>query len=838
MSRRRHLFLFTGWMFIACIAASQTPQRSLPATRLIANIKIDGELDEPSWKTAAPATGFTEQRPHFGVAESFENRTEVWILYDNSAIYIGGYCHEKTKDSISNELVGRDVIGVNDFVGIALDPYNDRINAVGFYVTALGEQYDTKYSPSIEEDPSWNSVWSSESRIKQDGWTFEMKIPYSALRFVTKENQSWGLQIVRRRQKAGTQYTWNPVSPTVNGFVNQEGLWTGIEKIQAPVRLSFSPYLSTYLNHYSYNVKDVKDWTTSVNGGMDVKYGINDAFTLDMTLIPDFGQVQSDNKVLNLSPFEVRYNENRSFFTEGTELFNKGNLFYSRRVGGPPIHSADVYNELNPGEEVVKNPVESKLINATKVSGRTKEGFGLGIFNAITKPMYALVEDTITHATRKIRTGPLTNYNIVVLDQTLKNNSSVSFINTNVLRSGSDYNANVSAALFNFNDKKNVYHWDGKFAVSELFGNGKSTTGLAHNFSFGKLGGRFNFLFTEDAADGKYDINDLGILNNNNYFDHRLGLTYRWLDPKNWYKQLSVSMDGYYSLLYSKLPGQKIDSRFQVFTSYVNAEALLKNLWDVSMFIGYVPHGNDFYEPRNQGYSFRTPTRIQLNPTIETNETKKYFASLNYFIGLRSLFHSPNHQIVFVHRYRFSDKFSVRQDITFNPTRNDAGFYDNYYRQDVNGNNILDANGNPILEDILFSRRNLHTVENIMSFKYSFNNKSGITLRARHYSSKVDVRQLYDLQADGSLRPTTHTQVVIQQQNFNIFNVDAVYTWEFAPGSFMNIVWKQEGSAYDDQIGFSYFKNLHHTVSVPQNNNLSIKVIYYLDYLNFRRKKK
>src|SRR5437762_1027106 len=133
--------------------------------------------------------------------------------------------------------------------------------------------------------------------------------------------------------------------------------------------------------------------------------GINDAFTLDMTLIPDFGQVQSDNQVLNLSPFEVKYNENRSFFTEGTELFNKGNLFYSRRIGGTPIHSGDVSGQIGTNEKILKNPTESKLINATKVSGRTTKGLGIGFFNALTKPMYATIEDD-TKNSREIQTNP------------------------------------------------------------------------------------------------------------------------------------------------------------------------------------------------------------------------------------------------------------------------------------------------------------------------------------------------------------------------------------------------------------------------------------------------
>jgi hypothetical protein len=838
MRKKLPSFLLLHLLFVSAVFSQQPDQKTLPAKRTFSNIKIDGNPDEAAWTETTAATSFVEWRPHFGVIEDSISRTEVWLLYDNTSIYVGGYCHELSKDSVSKELVGRDKIGVNDYVGVIFDTYNDKINGFGFYVTPLGEQYDAKYSNTAGEDDSWNAVWNSESQLHPDGWSFEMRIPYSAIRFVSKANQTWGLNITRNRKKAGKQFMWNPVDPKVNGFVNQEGLWTGIEEIKAPVRLSFSPYLSTYVNHYPYKTNGVKDWTASVNGGMDLKYGISDAFTLDMTLIPDFGQVQSDNRVLNLTPFEVRYNENRPFFTEGTELFSKGNLFYSRRIGGAPLHVNDVYNRLHPDEEVTENPLESKLINATKVSGRTKKGFGIGVFNAVTKKMYATVRNNTTKETREEETGPLTNYNIVVFDQTLKNNSSVSFINTNTYRNGSDYDANVSAGLFDFNNKKNTYNWNGKFAVSQLFHPGNYITGYSHNLGFGKTGGRWNFQVGEELTDHKYDINDMGILYNNNFLDHYLWTGYRWLDPGKWYNRIQVNYNAYYSQLYKTIPGQKISGKYQNFSTNINANIQFKNLWWAGMFVGYVPEGNNFYEPRVPGYSFRTSEKIQFNPWFETNYTKKYYFSFSYFFAQRSLFNSPNQEINIFHRYRFSDRFSISHSVYYNPAKNDAGYYGRYYRQDVTGNFILDANGNRILEDILFSRRDLRTIENILSFKYSFSNKSGITLRARHYWSKVEIKQLYDLQDDGTLQPTIHSNVNRNHQNYNIFNIDAVYTWQFAPGSFLNIVWKEESSTFDDQVRYEYFKNVGRVVSAPQNNNLSIKIIYFLDYLDFKKWKR
>jgi hypothetical protein len=818
----------------AAITFGQLAPKKLQAKRTNAIIKIDGNLEEAAWKEAVPATDFIEWRPNFGATEDPSCRTEIYLLYDNTSVYIAGYCHERTKDSVSKELVGRDQVGVNDYVGVIFDTYLDKINGVGFYVTPLGEQFDAKYSNSNNgEDPSWNAVWSSEARLVEDGWTFEMRIPYSALRFVSKQNQTWGLNITRNRKKVGKQYMWNPVNPKVSGLMNQEGEWTGIEKINAPIRLSFSPYFSTYLNHYPYKTKGVKDWTSNVNGGMDVKYGINDAFTLDMTLIPDFGQVQSDNQVLNLTPFEVKYNENRPFFTEGTELFSKGNLFYSRRVGSTPLHFGDVYSQLAPNEQVIDNPLESKLLNATKVSGRTKSGLGVGLFNAVTKPMYATIEDDNGNK-RKVQTAPLTNYNIIVFDQTLKNNSAVSFINTNTWRSGTDYDANVSAALFDLSNKKNTYNWSGKFAVSQLFYPGKKMNGYSHELSFAKKGGRWNYQVGQEIADDKYNINDMGILFNNNFVDHFLWTSYRWLKPTKWYNRIQINYNAYYSLLYKNVPNQKVNSKFQAFNTNVNGNIQFKNQWWAGMYIGYAFRGNDFYEPREIGYSFLSPRRIQINPWFETNETRKYYVSFNYFIGIRNfqLFTSPNHQINFSQRYRFNDKFSLRQDINFNPVYNDAGFYQKYYEDAGNGNSVL--------KDIIFSRRNRKTVENVITAKYNFNNKSGITFRARHYWSQVEQKQLYDLKTNGTLVPTTHNNISMENRNFNIFNVDATYTLQFAPGSFVNIVWKSQAFLSDNIADGSYFKNFNHTISEPQNNNLSLKIIYYLDYLDFKkwRKKK
>jgi Domain of unknown function (DUF5916)/Carbohydrate family 9 binding domain-like len=789
---------------------SQQTIKKMHAVKTDATFKIDGDLSEAGWKKCPPFTGLIEFRPNPGKVESDQNKTEVYILYDDNNIYIGGYCHEKSVDSISRELVGRDKIGNSDFVGVIFDTYNDKINGSGFFVTPYGEQYDAKYSAFGNEDDTWNAVWESEAKMQKDGWTFEMRIPYSALRFSNKENQTWGLNIIRRRQKTSQQFAWSNIDPNVSGLQNQEGEWTGIEKIKAPLRLSFSPYFSTYLNHYPYKTEGVKDLTSSVNGGMDVKYGINESFTLDMTLIPDFGQVQSDNKVLNLTPFEVKYNENRSFFTEGTELFSKGNLFYSRRIGSQPIHYNDVVNEIDSSEHIIKNPTESKLINATKISGRTSKGLGIGFLNAITNTMYAIVEDTHGKQ-RKIETNPLTNYNILVLDQSLKNNSSVSLINTNVLRDGNDYNANVSAFVFNINNKKNIYNWNGKIALSNIYNkDGHTQTGYMHNLGFGKVGGRFNVILNQELTDDKYNPNDLGILFNNNYLDHYFYVGYNWNKPGKWYNQLHLNNNFTYSRRYRP-------DAYQIFNYNGNINGQLKNLMYAGININYNARGNDFYEPRVAGRVYQKPAGAGFGGWVNSNQSKKYYYYLEVDFGFSNLFRNRYYIFNVQNNYRFNDKFSIGHTINLAPSYNQTGF------ADVSG------------PDIIFSRRNRTTIENIFNSKYNFNKRNGITFRLRHYWSEVLPKEFFTLQPSGSLVKNVSYNLN-SSQNLNIFNIDMVYTWEFAPGSFLNLVWKNSIYSGNQQVDESYFKNFSHTVSAPQNNNISLKVIYYLDAVSFRKK--
>lgn len=804
----------TSLLLALCITTSfaqNVPvKKKLSATRTSGSPKIDGFLDDAVWNTAPIATDFIELRPVPGRIETKDGRTEIKVLYDDYAIYIAARMYDKP-DSIVHELVSRDQIGNADFIGVVFDTFLDGVNGYGFFVTAAGVQFDAKYSLIGGEDPTWNAVWESHVTLDDKGWTAEMKIPYSALRFSSKELQNWGLNFTRKRTGTNRQTFWNYVDPKISGFVNQSGILEGLKSIKAPLRLSFSPYVSTIVSNYPYNTPGVKNTQAAINGGMDVKYGINQSFTLDMTLIPDFGQVQSDYRVLNLTPFEVKFNENRQFFTEGTELFNKGDLFYSKRIGSIPSYFD--YGKLKSTDKVIKNPQEGKVLNATKISGRTANGLGIGVFNAITNKMYTEVEDANGNRSR-FESQPLTNYNIFVLDQSLKNNSSVSVINTNVLRQGSAYDANVSAAMFNINDKKNAYFISGAGKMSYVTENPEKNNrqGYSYEFETGKKSGSFTFNYSQEFSDSRFDPSDMGFYTNNNFFDQGLNLGYNVYKPGKWYNQIQAWTEVEYSRRFKP-------SDYQSLGIYPGVYVLFKNQWSAELNGNWVAEGNDFYESRN-GQVFKAPASHRLAIYINPNRAKAYNFGGNIVRTKKAMFNGETYNFYLFQNFRVSDKLAFGLDLNFAPSYNAV--------------NWVGFNG----DQSVFSRYDRNTVENTMDAKYSFTNRMGIQLGVRHYWSDRRNKDFYSLNSDGSLSPYTGGALQNVDRNYNVFNIDLSYVWQFTPGSELNITYKNAAESNEQFLTKRYSRNFDKVLSGPQNNSLSVKVLYYIDYLDLVKKKK
>jgi archaellin len=391
-------------------------------------------------------------------------------------------------------------------------------------------------------------------------------------------------------------------------------------------------------------------------------------------------------------------------------------------------------------------------------------------------------------------------------------------INTNVWRSGPDYDANVTAGLFELNNKKNNWNLGGKLAMSNRFGylpGDNTQTGFSHELHIAKTSGRFNFNLSQERTDTKYNSDDMGYFTNNNFLNHYLYMGYKWTEPKSWYNRIFLNFNSHFSVLSKKIA--PIDKTYQSARINFNSNVQSKKLWWIGSHVGYSFEQQDFYEPRAEGWHFKRGASISLGSWFESNTSKKYSWSAEAFTRSYINFYNSFAADIFIRQnMRFNNKFSLTQRISFEPRFNNMGY--TY----VSGSS-----------DINFAKRKVNTIEHILSAKYSFSNKMGITFRARHYLSTVDNKEFYILQRDGNLLLNQGFQPDANQ-NVNFFNIDMVYTLQFAPGSFLNIVWKNATQQFSNDVESGYFKNFHNTIREDNNNNLSLKVIYFFDYLSLK----
>ncbi len=775
--------------------------------------KIDGILDENVWKSAPAATGFLQRQPYNGKPATYS--TEVKFLYDNSGLYVGATMFDPHPDSILAQLGLRDASDLNaDNFILIISPFNDGLNAFCFQVYASDVQTDFKISDASDfDDYSWDAVWISKARRNEKGWVVEMKIPYSALRFPLQPIQEWGINCQREIRRIREVNTWNLIDSKISGFVNQGGLLEGIINIKPPLRLSVSPYLSGYLQ----NNPGEKAYELSYNYGADLKYGLNQSFTLDMTLIPDFGQVRSDDKYYNFSPFEIRYDERRQFFTEGTEMFNKGGVFYSRRIGSQPKGYYKPYLELNDNERVDENPNQTKLINASKVSGRTSGGLGVGVFNAISANTWATVEDTITGESRRVMTQGFTNYNMFVLDQNLKNNSFVDFLNTNYFMPTEGYTANVTGTSFKFANKAFTYALLGDGFISQKYYSHDSPDfGYHYSLTFAKISGNFKFSYQQLLETETYDPNDMGFNIINNRFDNTATFEYNLYDP--FWKLLNMSNRAriMYNFLYEGLK----------FTSLtISAETDMTTVKHLSIGayaeIQPIPK-HDFYEPRVDGWMYIAPTYERMTAWFSSDYRKKFAldGSLSGYIA--NEYHSTGYGFTIEPRYRISDRIMLLYHFYYENILNDVGYVDQSTEPDGS-------------IDIFFGRRDRKSVTNILEANYMITSNMSIDLRARHYWVSAPYYSFFILQRDGTLSPAEYTED--PDVNYNLFNIDLTYIWNFAPGSQLSLMWKNAINTFDNNIVRNFFEDFGNTIKSPASNSFSIRILYFLDALYFKKKR-
>lgn len=831
----KSFFFITFFSLTGFLSYSQP--RTLQAIKVSEAPRIDGSLDEVTWQTVDPAKDFITNTPVYGNTSQFQ--TEVRIMYDNDALYIGAYIFDEPS-LIRKQITPRDQERQSDvdYFSVFIDTYRDRQNAYQFLVTSRNVQSDARVSPSIEPefgiygDLSWDAVWDSKVGFKKDGWVVEMKIPFFSIRFSRNQVQDWGIQFLRFARRENETSFWNPVNPNVNGFVNQYGDLTGLQNLVPPLRLSFSPYISGGYRGTPQIIEGYKnEWLKS--GGMDVKYGISESFTLDATLIPDFGQVISDNVVNNISPFEIQFRENRPFFTEGTELFNKAEIFYSRRIGRTPEKYESVINDTRNGTltnyEVLKNPSVTRLYNAIKISGRTRNNLGIGIFNAIGQSERARLRNRVNGRDTSIVTEQLTNYNVFVLDQALKNRSYITFTNTNVMRNSSARDANVSGLDIVLYEKKNRYGMYLKPRYSKVFDSRGGYDGFKNSFAIGKVSGKLQYSFSNDIESPRYDPNDLGFLVSPNEVLNEFEVSYNLFQPTRLFLNQKYEVGVTQSYLYKPFSYQKTEVTASAFW-------IFKNFWDLELEAAIAPIWyNDYFELQTPMDILATPRqKLRRSPYYSffingsSDSRKRLFASWTFGFAEGPLPNDPYYQLEFGTRYRFSDRLSLQIEYNRNYDHGQFGYA--FLRDPVTRNPVL-------------ARRKYSDVTTLFSGIYNFTSRMNVTFRARHFWNRIANTNLYNVNSNGDwlergdLRPSDY------DINYNAFNLDVFYTWDFRLGSRIIVGWKNWlGRDYEYQIdgmqNSKYLRNAERVASSPHGNEVTVRFIYFLDYMQFSRNSK
>lgn len=800
MFKKISLVLITVLSMYQLSSQNQENRKTVKTTRITKAPKIDGVLNDDAWKNAELLTDFVILRPENGKLVSSEYQTVVKVIYDDEAIYISGQMNDPDPSGIPKEFAVRDNFSQADFFLVTINPNDDGQNPFEFIVQATGNQADSKVSNG-NEDFDWSAVWESAVTTDDKGWNVEIKIPYRALRFANRPVQSWGFNFHRRLEKLNQQHTWTHIDNTVGRWTQYDGLITDFRDIKPPTRLNLYPYASATTNVY----EGVSEFDWSV--GMDIKYGITENFTLDATLIPDFSQVGFDDVVLNLGPFEQRFTEQRQFFTEGTELFNIGRLFYSRRIGGSPIDQFDVSNSISADEEITDYPGKVTMLNAVKISGRTKGGLGIGFFNAITEKTEATIRNNNTGEIRKEVIDPFTNYNILVLDQQFNQNSTVSLINTNVTRDGRFRDANATALDWHIETKDSKYNADGSFKMTTISDDvNYPNTGYAFDNSFGYNSGHWNWEVGYNFESKDYNPNDLGILFSNNEQTIYSSAGWRTLQP-------TKNFNRYRFYTYNNINFQHFSGTYTGFRGGFGANAQTRNRFSFGGNFNYGSERKDFFEPRQgstSGIYFLQPERKNVNVWIDTNSQKKL--ALNGDIWHTGYSNNPksNYGFGLAPRYRFTNQFSLRYRLNFSKTNNDQGYVDE------------DSN------NIIFGFRDRKSYTNTISGKYSFSTNSSLSLSFRHYWEAVNYNSYANLNADGNLDPnTTYTG---DNVNFNSWNLDLNYIWQFAPGSQLIAFYRNSIFNSDTNSNLSFTENIENLFNQSQRHTFSVRFVYFIDY--------
>ena len=883
------LVLLPGRASSQQVAAVDTPARSAgieeargPADRMLEAVRapiprpdVDGDLGDEAWGAAPVATNFVQFEPEHGTEPS--QRTEVRVLYTSDAVYVGARMYDTNPDEIIARLSRRDDLPTTDKFTVGIDSYDDNRTAFLFIVSAAGVQSDALVFDDTNEDPNWDAVWESAVEIDSAGWVAELRIPLSQLRFSVPEDtargDTWGLNFQREIARLDETVQWSPLPEDRSRIVSAFGALTGLKRLSPPNNLEVRPYTVLKANHAPVDEANPFRGPTEMAGsfGGSLSYGITPNLTLNATANPDFGQVEADPSVVNLSAFETFFPEKRPFFQEGVDIFQLGigpgdgnneQLFYSRRIGRTPRGSA-------PSDAAYsKNPDATTILGAAKLSGKTSGGWSVGVLNALTAEEEARFLDP-GQGISSVTTEPMTNYGVARVKKDFREGeSSVGGIVTSTLRDvspdgpmsflpGGAFSGGVDARhRFGGGD----WRVTAKLLGSHVTGNAgaidrlqrgpnhyyqrpdadhltydperTSLSGASASVEVMKLSGHWQGAVITQTRTPGFDVNDLGFQRGADQTFGAGSIGYRSLGPQGPFRNWNVNLNGYSGWTWG---GERVGGG-----GNVNGSFQLRNYWRGYTGVNVTPAAHSTTELRG-GPAIRGQPRMNGWAGLNTDSRKTVRFGLNANWGLelgtegRRLSLGPSVTI----QPTDAAEISLRPRMTWN---RDVSQY---------VTTAADDGGT----HYLFGHLEQRTASLTTRVNYTFSPDLSLQLYAQPFISAGDYSTFREVRdprasefgsrfrtyADGAVSEDGGTYSVDRDgdgepefefgdPDFNIRQLrsNLVLRWEYMPGSRVFLVWSQDRSGFAPDGSFRLGRDLDALFGAEGRNVFQVKIEHWL----------
>ncbi len=845
-----------------------TTQRLNPAPPI-----IDGRLSDTAWGQVPWGDNFTQKAPYEGKKPSEQTRFK--IMYDDKNLYVGIRAYDTKADKISRISSRRDD-REGDWVEVILDSYFDRRTGFAFSVTAAGVKQDMLVSGDGDNwDDSWDPVWHVKTAVDDEGWTAEMCIPFSQLRFAGNDQQTWGLHVARHLYRKQELVEWNVIPRKAAGWVSLFGRLQGVEGIETKRRIELMPY--TVAQHNRYPSEEGNPFADGVGSrvtlGLDGKMGLGSNLTLDFTVNPDFGQVEADPSQLNLSAFEVFFDEKRPFFIEGRNILSFGlnrgngnhsmdNLFYSRRIGRAPHH----YPDLEEGE-YVDIPDNTTILAALKLTGKTRGGFSIGILNSITARESANID--LLGQQRGEVVEPLTNYFALRVQKDFNRGKTIiGGMVTSVLRDLSKdpqlnflHRAAYSGGLDIYHSWKNRQWY---VTLSSVFShvrgdseailqtqqssrryyqrpdadyvnldpNRTSLSGHGGSLAFGKSGGgRLRFSTGLTWRSPGLELNDIGFLRSADRLWQHVWASYRITEPFAIFRSLNFSFN---QGLWWTYGGDYMDGRINA-----GAHARFKNYWGVSTGVRRSMREVSITELRggpslkmpggwNRWIELRSDSRkklqFEVGASLNTGDhgsqkRQRYWTGIVFQpLGALRLSLSPG----------YTDIKNQLQYVTTLESGGDTRYvFASIHRKTLSLSMRLNYSITPDLSIQFYGQPYISTGQ-YDRFKYITDPRAGSYEDRFHLYDGEEIRyntadEAYQIAEAGGHEYSFDAP----DFKFLEFRFNLVLRWEYAAGSTLYVVWSQGRSEYlTGDTDFSFSRGFSDLMNSKPNNVFLVKFTY------------